>query len=106
MPLIVSGRVAFEYAAKVGWYRSTNGTFFAAATSAIAAVYRAMFLLAATPSGRRADLWSSKAIGENSTSFGADVPLYFGAAVAARKASRSARNFGNPAAPAHDSLYP
>lgn len=91
---------------RVGVNRSTNGTPFLAATSAIAFVYSSSRALVSAPSGRFGVLWFSNAIGLNSTSLGADLPLYFWPRVWVMNCSRSALNFGSPASPAHDSLYP
>ncbi len=84
--------------------RSTKGTPLAAATSTIALVYSSRRRLVSLPSGRFGLLDSSKAMGEMRARRGALLPLYFCERACLMKSSRSALNFGRPAAPANDSL--
>ena len=105
-PLRVSGDLASAKAAQVGAYRSTNGTPASAATACMESLYSLSRVFCPLPSGRFGDLWSSTAVGPNSTSRGADVPLYFWASVCLTNACKSALNCGNPASPAHASLLP
>ncbi len=86
---------------------STNSTPFAVATSRMAAEYifsRAFEAATSALLGRLGSLMNSCAIGENSTSRGADLPLYFCASVCLMKASTFCLNVAKPASPAHDSL--
>ncbi len=57
-----------------------------------------------SPCGRFGDLWSSNAMGENSTSAGADLPLYFCRQRVLDEVLEVVLELRSPASPANDSL--
>ena len=94
MPFMVSGLSAFEYSSCEGANRSTNVTPFSWHTLAMASVYSFSLALFSLPSGKLGLFRFSWAMGEKTTIFGADWPLYFWASM---PASMSPRSFWKPA---------
>ncbi len=103
-PFIVSGTLALAYSSLVGENKSTKTTSFSAATSAIALEYSESRALFSLPSGKFGLCRFSCAMGENNTSRGALVPLYFCRDVSSMNFASSRRKLSSPAAPASDSL--
>ena len=102
---MVSGALLAAYSFRLGANRSTKVTsMLGLTTSPIARVYISSLALFALPSGRLGSPRSSCAIGENTTSRGALLPLYFCAMVWATNSDSFFLNASNPSLPAYDSL--
>ena len=99
MPFIVNGDLAVAYSSLLGAKRSTNTTFFSAATSAMALVYSASRALFSLPSGKFGLCRFSCAIGENRTSRGLLLPLYFCFSVSSMNLASSRRKLSKPPRP-------
>ena len=88
-PRIVAVVPAFEEAEAIG---------------SVVAEIRAFDAAICSLPGRLGSLMNSCAIGENSTSRGADLPLYFWLRTWSMNLATFSLNFGRPASPANDSL--